>query len=80
MIMDWLWQGRGLFIPTDEMFTETDGLSVDIATVLKDVWQSRPEGPNTELYPALKHLFITVSLSAYKPHWNSRPQHISYEP
>ena len=55
MIMDWLWQGRGLSIPTDEMFTETEGLSVDITTVLKDVWESRPDGPNTELYPALKH-------------------------
>ena len=55
MIMDWLWQGRGLFIPTDEMFTETDGLSVDIATVLKDVWGSRPDGPDTELYPVLRH-------------------------
>ena len=55
MIMDWLWQGRGLSIPTDEMFTETGGLSVDITNILKDVWETRPDGPNTELYPALKH-------------------------
>ena len=55
MIMDWLWQGRGLSIPTDEMNTEADGLSIDIVNVLRAVWASRPDGPDTELYPVLRH-------------------------
>ena len=55
MIMDWLWQGRGLSIPTDEMFSEVEGLSIDIANVLRAVPGSRPDGPDTELYPVLRH-------------------------
>ena len=53
MIMDWLWQG--LSIQTDEIFTKVESLSIDIVNVLRAVWGSRPDGPDTELYPVLRH-------------------------